>query len=314
MKRRKRPFQKGILQHCYQPSADGGLLFYSYSDYLVWFTIVCMAARRHGITILALCPMPDHIHLSLIAPSARAMAAFMRDINSEYARHFHTVSRSEGPVFRSPFGSAPKYGAKKGRSNILYVLNNPVERQLSEKAVDYRWSFLAYAVSVHPFSQELIVRRARKALQMAIKEVKQQFQKGQSMNYAQLKRLFAPLTPEESQQLTDYIIVTYNVIDYAAASRFFDNYEDLLKSLESNTGSEHDLNEVFIGKSDAHYKTMAATVMREIHPEDIHDILSLDLSHKFELFQLLRQRGDALSDQIAKFLHMPLKKGPIEEF
>jgi REP element-mobilizing transposase RayT len=59
----KRAFQKGIIIHCYQRSAGGGLLFYSYSDYLVWFSIVCLAARRHRITLLAVCPMPDHIHL-----------------------------------------------------------------------------------------------------------------------------------------------------------------------------------------------------------------------------------------------------------
>lgn len=314
MKCRKRPFQKGILQHCYQPSADGGLLFYSYSDYLVWFSMVCIEARKHDITLLAVCPMPDHIHLSLTAPSAMQMAAFMRDINSEYARHYHTVSKTEGPVFQSPFGSAPKYGAKKGRTNIIYVLNNPVERQLASKAVIYRWNFLAYAVSDHPFSSQLVVRKARRAMQNALKEVKEQFQRRQHLNYAQLKRLFAPLTPDESQQLTDFIIVTYNAIDYAAAIKFFDSYEDLLKALDATTGSEYDLNEVFIGKSDAHYKTMASVIMRELRPDDIHDILSLDLEHKVALFQLLRQHTDALADQIAKFLHMPMKKGPVQAF
>lgn len=53
MKRRK--FFKDILTHCYQRSADDGVLFYSYSDHLVYFTSYCVLARKHGIQVLSLC-------------------------------------------------------------------------------------------------------------------------------------------------------------------------------------------------------------------------------------------------------------------
>ncbi len=308
MKSRSRPFQKDIVTHCYQHSKDGGLLFYCYSDYLVWFTIICTVARRHKVTILAMCPMPDHVHISLRAASAKELSGFIGEASSWYAVRFNQVCKTEGPVFEPRFGSAPKYGAKRGRTNLLYVWNNPVERQLVQKAEDYRWNFLAYATSDHPFSKQLIIRKSSRAMQKAIKEVKAQFKAGLPMAYAQLQRLFASLGREECQQFTDFIITTYNVIDYKAALEFFESYEDLLIAAHATTSKEHDINEVFIGKSDAHYSKMAAVVMRELKPSDIHDILSLPPEKKYEIFELLRKHTDAMGEQIAKFLHMPLIK------
>lgn len=308
----KRAFQRGIIIHCYQRSADGGLLFYSYSDYLVWFSIVCLAARRHRITLLAACPMPDHIHLSLTALSSGELSAFMRDMNREYAVQFRSVCKITGPIFSSPFGSAPKYGAKKGRTNLIYVWNNPVERQLVSRAEDYRWNFLAFAATTHPFSQTLIVRRARKAVKEAVKEIKGLFENGRCLNHAQLRRIFSRLSPQESQQITDFIISTYNIIDYSEAIKYFDSYQDLLIAVHANTGSEHDLNEVFIGKSDKHYQRMAACIMREVQPKDIHDILSWPVDQKHELFLLLRRCTSAPGSQIAKFLRLPMRFGPTD--
>lgn len=308
MKSQKRPFQKGIINHCYQRSKDGGLIFYSYSDYLVWFTIVCSVARRYNVTILAMCPMPDHVHLSVAASSGKDLSAFMRDCSSLYALRFNHACKTKGPVFEARFGSAPKYGTKNGRTNLMYVWNNPVERQLASKAEYYRWNFLAYAVSSHPFSEKLIIRKASIAMRKAVEEVKAQFKMGLPMTHAQLKRLFNTLTNEECQQLTDYIITTYNVIDYDTALAFFNSYDDLLKAVHSTTSKDHDINEVFIGKSDAHYLKMTSVIMRELKLNDIHDILAMSPEEKYDAFQILRKYSDAMGEQIARFLHMQFVK------
>ena len=308
MKSQRRPFQKGIINHCYQRSKDGGLIFYSYSDYLVWFTIVCTVARRYNVKVLALCPMPDHVHKSVVADSSKDLSAFMRDCSSLYALRFNHAGKTEGPVFEARFGSAPKYGAKNGRTNLMYVWNNPVERQLANKAEEYRWNFLAYAESDHPFSEKLIIRKAGRAMRKAVNEVKAQYKMGLPMTHMQLKRLFNTLTNEECQQLTDYIITTYNVIDYDTALAFFNSYDDLLKAVHSTTSKDHDINEVFIGKSDAHYLKMTSILLQELKLNDIHDILSMSPDKKFEAFQILRMHCDAMGEQIAKFLHMKFVK------
>lgn len=308
MKRRERRFQIGIINHCYQRSVDGGVIFYCYSDYLVWFTTVCVIAGRYSVQIIAMSPMPDHAHFTILASSRKDLEGFMGEYSKRFAKVHNKVCHRTGPLFESPFGSAPKYGAKKARTNIAYVWNNPVERQLAEKAEDYRWTFLAYATTDHPFSKKLIIRNARWPIRKAVKEIKAQYKQGKPLSYCQLQRLYHPLDPEEKQQLTDYIISTYNVIDYKAASRFFGGYEEMLLALHANTGSEYDLNEVFVGKSDAHYAKMVSVIMREMKLDDIHDILAMDIDTKYAMFLLLRKNTDAMAEQIAAFLHLPLSK------
>ena len=306
MKRRK--FYKGILTHCYQRSADDGVLFYTYSDHLVYFTHYCILARKYGIRVLSLCQMPDHIHDSVTADRKEDLAKFKRQVNTDCSRCWNERFHSKGAVLKARYGSAPKLDAKKGRSNLVYVGNNPVERKLVKKAEDYRWNYLAYARSDHPFSDQLTIRNARWPLRKAVREVKLQFRAGKPLNYVQLQRLFQPLNHKESLQLTDFIITTYNCIDFDAAIRFFDSHQDMLTAMHATTGSEHDIKEVFVGKTDAPYVQMAAFLLKNRYLNDIHDLVSLTLDQKYDLFCKLRPITDAPGEQIAKFLHMPLKR------
>ena len=69
--------------------------------------------------------------------------------------------------------------------------------------------FLAYAVSPNPFSDRLVIRESRWPMRRAIKEVKACFKSLKPLTYAQLQRLFNPLTDMEKAQLVDYIINLY---------------------------------------------------------------------------------------------------------
>ena len=183
--------------------------------------------------------------------------------------------------------------------------NNPVERQLTILAEQYRWTFVAYASSDHPYSEKLVLRRASRAMQGAIREVSAQFKMGKPLSYMQLRRIFSPLSNKERQQLTDYIIVTYNVIDYDAAVRYFDNsLGNMLTAMHSTTGSEYDLNEPFCGKSDQPYRKMNTLIRQLMQLDDIHSILRFRQDEKMKAFRLLRRHGDFDPRQIAKFLHL----------
>lgn len=304
MRRRDRPFLTGILNHCYQRTVDGGLLFYCYSDYLVWFTIICTVAKKHSVLILAMCPMPDHVHLTVVAYSRKDLASFMAEYTRLFSAVHNKVCHCKGQLFQRPFGSAVKKGAKAARTNLVYVGNNPVERQLALKAEDYRWTFLAYYGSGHPYSERLIVRNSRWPLRKAVGEVKEEHKSNRPLKYAQLRRMFQPLDKKESLQLTDFIISTYNVIDYPAAIRFFGGFQDMLTAMHANTGSEYDLNEPFVGKSDEYYAQMANIVMNRLRPADIHDILAFSDEEKRNVFKLLRKQTKASPEQIAKFLRL----------
>ncbi len=301
----KRAFSSGILNHCYQRTIDDIVIFYNVSDYLVYFTLFCVTAKKYGVRVLALSPMPDHIHYSVITDSLAGLRAFVDEQTSLFSRANNESCHRRGPLFEVPFGSAPKNGAKKARANIIYVGNNGVERQLASKAEEYRWNFLAYAKSTHPFSEPLILRKASWYMNRAVREVRAEYKRGKPMTYPMLQRLFSKLEKRERLQLVDFIITTYNVIDYETAARFFDGYDNMISAMHSNTGSEYDLNEVFIGKSDRCYNKMTKILIRELSLKDIHVIFLLSEQKRTDLFIYLHGKVDANPRQIAKFLRIP---------
>ena len=310
MKRGERVVVKGVLNHCYQRTRKGVVLFYSVSDYLVHFTIFCTTARKYPIRVLSLCQMPDHIHSSVIAEDGEALAGFFRESSSLFSyQHNHTCHCS-GALLEHPFGSAPKFGDKKIRTNLIYVGNNPVERHLAKRAEEYRWNYLAYAADPFAFSSKPTYRTSSFPLRQAIREVKATATRNVQMTYAQLQRLFRPLGLDERKQLVDFIISEYNVIDFKSAIRFFGSYEEMLIAMHATTGSEYDINEVSTGRSDACYAKMTAILMKKLGLKDIHDVLALPDSAKSDLFPLLLSLTGATPEQVAAFLRVTLMSSP----
>lgn len=308
MKRGERVVVKGVLNHCYQRTRKGVILFYNVSDHLVHFTIFCTTAKKYRVQVLSLCQMPDHIHSSVIAEDGDELARFIREYSSLFSFRHNCICHCSGPLLEHPFGSAPKFGDKKIRTNLIYVGNNPVERHLVRHAEEYRWNFLAYANNRFPFSNKPIMSEASYPLRKAIREVKATAKGNVPMTYNQLQRLFLSLGSDERKQLIDIIVNAYNIIDYQAAIQYFGRYEEMLIAMHATTGSEYDINEVFTGRSDVCFAKMAVILMRELCLEDIHDVLALPDIDKSGLFPILLKRTDATPEQIAAFLRIPLKR------
>ena len=306
MKAKKRCVPKDVLIHCYQRTLNSYLIFYSISDYLVFFTILCTTAKKYKVRILSVCLMVDHIHLSVIEERKGDLSNFVRDYTKTFSFFHNRTCHHTGAFFESPFGSAPKFGEKKVRTNLVYVGNNAPERHLCRKAEEYRWNFLAYAVSAHPFSEELVVGKASRALQRVRRRILSLYHKNLPLSYTFLQSASKCLNKKERAQLVDFVVTTYNVIDYASAVQFFTSYSDMLTAMHANVGSEHDIQEVFVGKSDAHYARMTAILLNEEGFADIHDVLALSQEEKFRLFLLLSRKTDALPRQIAAYLRMPI--------
>lgn len=308
MKGRTRRFYKDILMHCYQRTTSNGLLAYSVSDFLVLLTIMSTAQKKYDLECIKLCFMFDHLHWSGLCRRRQDLSAFVHDYTTLFVRERNRHFGLHGPLFCSPFGSAPKIGDKAARTNCIYVDNNPVERKMCERAEQYQWNFLAYAVSDHPFSEPYRAREASTALRRARLVVKQRATSGRHLGYRLLSSFFAPLGKKEREQLTDYIITCYNFLDYPGAIRYFGSYEKMLAATHTTTGSEYDLNEIFIGKSDAVYYKLIRLVLARYRLTDIHEILHWSLEEKFACFRFLHGRTAATAEQVAKFLAMPLQR------
>jgi hypothetical protein len=300
-----RRFLPGVINHCYQNTRDGFLLFYSVCDYLAAFTIICTVARRYRVRVISLCLMPDHLHGSYVAGLLDQLTSFVGHYTSAIARENNRTCKHTGPLFNEPFGSAPKQGGKNGRSNLIYVGNNPVERHLAEKAENYRWNFLAYAKSSHPFSSPIIKRQASGPMKKAMALVDSLCRRRRPIPYTMLKKMFSRLCRDEANQLVDYIISSYNIIDYDAATEYFESYEAMLLAMHSTTGSEYEIKEAFTGRRDDVYAQMTSLLLATGKYSDIHEILSLPLSEKDKLFRFLIGKTPATREQIRKYLRIP---------
>ena len=304
---KKRPYFSGALIHCYENSVNGYLLFYSQSDHLVCFSIICVCANRHNIRIVSLCQMPDHLHLGVVAKSKEDLSSFMRDVLAIYSKSDALVCHRKGALFNIHFGSAPKKDSKAIRTNIIYIGNNPVERKLCVNAAEYRWNYLAYAKSTHPFSEKLIIRKASWSMKKAIKEVKGEHRRGKPLSYALLQRLFDPLDQKEKRQLVDFIITTYSVIDYDYAASFFDGYDNMIKAMSYTVGKEYDIKEVNVGRSDACYQEITQKLIRELHLKDIHEIFSMPESFRTDQMLEIHTKTKLDLRQLAKYFRLKIR-------
>lgn len=301
---RKRKFIANAVQHIYQRSPNCGIIFYEEDDCLALYIIISITARKHNIKVLGLCIMPDHIHLLVIARSSRELSAFVSEYSKIFAREYNSDCQRIGAVFRSPFGSASKTSAKKIRTAIAYLYNNPVEKHISSCVQDYKWNFISYAENKNPYSTPIIFKRASKQLRRAIGEAKYMYDHNRQMNCHTLRLLHKELKESEFQQFADYIISLYKFIDFERLISFYGNYEKMLLAINSNSGSEYDIDEKFHNQSDMIFSKMSAAIKCAWQDGNIKRVTTLSKEGKEKCARYLFQKTAADKYHIMRFLHL----------
>ena len=304
MGRKQRKFVPDAVNHCYQRTTDGSVIFYNVSDYLVCFTQICVAAIKHKVKVLAITLMPDHLHQSVIAHDKEQLSAYVQAYAGPFAAAHNRICKREKPLFQRPFGSVPKVGDKNVRSNLVYVGNNGPERKLSAKAEEYPWSFLAYYRNPHPYSEPLKLREASRPMRRAVSVVNDRRSRMRPLKYQTLQWMFKPLSRKEKLQLVDFVVTQYNVIDYDAAAAFFGGFPQMIEAMHITKGSEYEIQEEFEGWSDTVYSSMCRLVLSCYPDVDIHQVLSLPEEKRHALSNLIQQRVKASRRQVEKFLRI----------
>lgn len=304
---KKRKFVEGEPIHTYQRTISGFNVFYEVEDYLVYYTIYSVLSVNYEIVVYGLCLMIDHIHSLCASGDRERFSRFMSHVDNIFVREYNREHNRVGPLFEGAFGSALKIGLKLIRTAVAYLYNNPVERYLCKYAQEYRWNFLAYGQSSAPFSEPLVIRKASASLKRAVKEVKASHQMGCHLTYAQLHRLFSNLDNREKNQLIDYIIVRYSVIRYdLLTTKCYDGYQNMLIAINSNAGSEYEIDELRIGRSDVEYRELYKYVHSRGYASAGH-VIALDLDIKLALYDEMRRYTVASHYQICKFLHLSIQ-------
>lgn len=299
-----RKFIKNEVNHVYQRTTSGFNIFYEVEDYLVYYTIFSVMSVRYGINVYGLCLMIDHLHSLISSVNSFALSKFMSNVTIQFVKEYNKYHHRTGSLFDETFGCAPKVGLKLLRTAIAYLFNNPVERFLCKRAQDYRWNFLTYAKSDHPFSDPIVLKTASRQLRRVLKEVDGTAARNRHLTYAQLQRMFAVLDNKERNQLIDYIIVRYNVIRYdVLTTRCYDGYDNMLLAINSNAGSEYEIQELKFGTSDAEYRDLYKYVHKAGY-KDAGMVVSLPIDTKLTLMLDMLNKTTVPKMQICKFLHL----------
>ena len=298
----RRKFSADGVMHIYQRTISGFNLFYSFEDFLVFYTIVSVQAKKFRITLWEMCLMIDHVHLLVSCGKLDQLSEFISAYTSLFVREFNMHLGRSGPLFERPYGSACKIDMKKIRSAIIYLFNNPVEKKLCIVADEYRWNFLIY------YDPDRIrsIKRKRglsRKLQRALKLTDEAHAGNRYLNYALLEKIMKELDHQEKELMTDYIITLYFPFEKNLSRRYFKSYKDMVTAVNSSTGSEYDIPEKHYGKTDAPYRE----ILQCLRKKGVTYPKSLIMEHpevKKQYYTILKNNTTARPVQIRKFLHM----------
>lgn len=304
MRGHRRKIPEDTFQHIYQRSINQFVIFYSMEDRLVYFTIFAVLARTYGITVLALALMFDHIHCLVEASDRKTYARFIGVVTLTFVLAYNRDSGRKGALFEKAYSNAPKRREKDVRTCIAYNYNNSVEKKLFVRAEQDRWNFLAYIGNPHPFSAPIDKKKASKKLIRSMDAVTRYQQRNEYLDYPVVRALFDGLSVDEREQLLDFIISLYLPIDRERLLGFYKSYEDMVIAINSNTGSEYEINEVFDPDSHQDFAQMLEITGRSTFADDPRSIILSPVAKRRQIADtLLRLTGGSLN-HVKRFLHL----------
>ena len=143
-------------------------------------------------------------------------------------------------------------------------------------------------------------------MRRAVAEVRVLRESDIPLRYDFIDRIIKGLNPKEIRQLTDYIIIQYNCVDYQDLSSYYDDFETLLIAVHSNTGSEYQIKEEITPGSDTIFKKMSVTIKKMTPFKDMKEVLALSDMEKRRIAWILSAETGATPHQISKYLQLPL--------
>ena len=304
MRGHKRRMPPETFQHIYQRSINQFIIFYSMEDRLVYFTIFAVLARTYRIVVLALALMFDHIHSLIQASERKTYATFIGVVTLTFALAYNRDSGRKGALFEKAYSNAPKRRDKDVRTCIAYNYNNSVEKKLFARAEEDRWNFLAYVDNPHPFSAPIDRKKASKKLIRSMEAATRYHKRNEYLDYPVVRALFDGLGADEREQLLDFIISLYLPIDRERLLGFYKSYEDMVIAINSNTGSEYDINEFFDPESHQDFAQMLEITGRSSFADDPRSIVLAPLAQRRQIANTLLRLTGGSRNHVKRFLHL----------
>ena len=236
-------FRTSVPVHIYQHSIDWGIIFYDDVYIIAHFLKLCCLAEKYQIKVFGMCYMLNHIHYLVASQTIENLRLFMQTLTSSFALEYNKHTEHRGSVFPSPFGYAVKNKSKAFRSCHNYIANNAPEKNIVRKAIDYKWNFLEFSKTNHPYSNRIIQKYCSKDFRLFYKEIQTLHDKNIEIKMRRLRHIKNCLDKSEWLQYVDSLISTYNVIDFESSASVFGGLDSMLSAPDDNTGSEYEFNE-----------------------------------------------------------------------
>jgi len=119
-------------------------IFHDSSDYETFIQLMNVAQMRAPIPILAMCLMPNHVHLVVRPNSAADLARWAHWLFTSHARRYHAKYGSSGHVWQGRFKTFAIQADHHLLTVLRYVERNALAGKLVARAEDWRWSSLRW--------------------------------------------------------------------------------------------------------------------------------------------------------------------------
>ena len=291
-------------QHICQQTIGRCIIFYSREDRLVYYTIFSVMARNYKVSVLALALMFDHLHYLIKVMMRETYAKFVGVTTSTFVMAYNRDSGRKGALFRKAYSNSPKRRDKDVRTCIAYDYNNSVEKKLFSRAEQDRWNLLAYIDDSHPFSKPIDRKTASRKLLRSMDAANRFHKRNEFLDYPVVRKLFDGLVNTECEQLLDFIISLYLPIDREKLLGYYKSYKDMVIAINSNTGSEYNLDEVYDPESHQCFVQMLEITRKSSFADDPRSIIVASDAKKWQIAEALMNRTDATLGQVKRFLHL----------
>ena len=139
----------GVAHHVTQRGNRRQEVFFCEEDYAAYRDLVADSCSASGVTCLAWCLMPNHVHLILVPASAEGLRAALSEAHRRYSRRVNFARGWTGYLWQGRFASYPMDEAHL-LTAVRYVELNPVKAKLCARAEAWPWSSAGAHVTGRP--------------------------------------------------------------------------------------------------------------------------------------------------------------------
>jgi putative transposase len=130
----------GYPHHVIQRGNDREAIFVDRDDYGRYLQALAEVTRTLEVAVHAFVLMPNHVHLLMTPPDAKAVGRAMQAIGRRYVRWFNDRHARTGALFEGRYRSTLVEADRYLLACMRYIDLNPVRAGLVDGPSAYRWS------------------------------------------------------------------------------------------------------------------------------------------------------------------------------